>query len=300
MKDLHDITFKSLMSHRTFFKSFFREYLPANVFNDIDWETSQVFNISGEHIREVFPFETQERLRITKDIADLAYIIKKKGDETEEALITLHVEHQSKPDKLLPLRMGLYIIGMLYEYAKINKTDKLPHVHSIIYYQGKQSPYPYSKDVWSMFPKDYPAASLLSPIFIDLGQLSDETLLTHRGTGAAEIAFKHIHEKNLLPYTDILATSMRNLDDNTTRIVLQYVLQASSDLDNTGGKSQQFIEQLTAKMPEQEETIMSIIDQLSQKKIQDERLSIARKMQKEGISLSTIKACTGVDLSASS
>ena len=94
------------------------------MFNDIDWETSQVFNISGEHIREVFPFETQERLRITKDIADLAYIVKKKkGDAIEEALITLHVEHQSKPDKLLPLRMGLYIIGMLYEYAKIVRHE---------------------------------------------------------------------------------------------------------------------------------------------------------------------------------
>ena len=295
MKDLHDITFKSLMSHRDFFKSFFREYLPAHVFNDIDWETAQVFNISGEHIREVFPFETQERLRITKDIADLAYIVKKKkGDEIEEALITLHVEHQSKPDKLLPLRMGLYIIGMLYEYAKINKTDQLPHVHSIIYYQGKQSPYPFSKDVWSMFPKDYLAASLLSPIFIDLGQLSDETLLTHRGTGAAEIAFKHIHEKNLLPYTDILATSMRNLDDNTTRIVLQYVLQASSELDQ--GKSQKFIEELAAKMPEQEETIMTLIRQLAQKEIRE----IALKLRREGVSLDTIKACTGVDLSKSS
>lgn len=40
---------------------------------------------------------------------------------------------------------------------------------------------------------------------------------------------------------------------------------------------------------------MSIIDQLSQKKISE----IALKMRAKGISLDTIKACTGIDLTKS-
>ena len=293
MKDIHDITFKSLMHEREFFQGFFKTYLPAKVYQSIDWDSSHVFNISGEHIREVFPFENQKQLRITKDIADLAYIVNRKKDgKSEQALLTLHIEHQNKPDKLLPLRMSLYILGMLYEFAKINKTDKLPHVHAIIYYQGKQSPYPYAKDLSSMFPKDYLFGALLKPIFVDLGQIPDETLLAHKETGAAEIAFKHIHEKNLLPYADFLATSIKNLNDNSTKTVLQYILKASSGLDNSDEQSQKFIESLTEKLPEKKEIIMSLIDQLTKKKF----IEAARKLLSQGVSPEVIKASLGIDV----
>lgn len=141
MKDVHDITFKSLMENKTFFVAFFKQYLPAEVFTNINWNTATIFKISGEHIREVFPFDNQAKVRITKDLADIAYIVDmQQGDKTEKAFLSLHVEHQSTPDKLLPLRMAFYIMGMLYEYAKVNHTDKLPHVYSLIFITASKVP----------------------------------------------------------------------------------------------------------------------------------------------------------------
>ena len=99
MKDVHDITFKSLMESKPFFIAFFKQYLPSEVFNNIDWDSTRIFKISGEHIREVFPFDNAAQVRVTKDLADLAYLVDmKKEGETRKAMITLHVEHQVNPD----------------------------------------------------------------------------------------------------------------------------------------------------------------------------------------------------------
>ena len=72
MKDIHDTTFKSLMENKKFFTAFFKQYLPSQVFNKIDWKTTRIFKISGEHIREVFPFDNDAKVRVTKDLADLS------------------------------------------------------------------------------------------------------------------------------------------------------------------------------------------------------------------------------------
>ena len=303
MKDVHDITFKSLMQEKKFFQSFFKQYLPAHVAKNIDWSTTQVFNISGEHIREVFPFDHKDKIRVTKDLADLAYIVEmNQNGKKKKTLISLHVEHQSNPDKLLPLRMALYIVGMLYEYAKVNDTDALPQVFSLIYYHGKQSPYPHKKDIWSMFDESYSAEQhLLNPIFIDVGTIPDEELLTHGETAGAELAFKHIFAANLGKYIDIIAQSLQGAGDNTTLNVLRYMLNAGE-----APNGEAVVKRLRQALPKEDKLIMTIAEQLSQErcakasfqgKLEGEletKKLIAKTMLSNNFDLETVKNITGL------
>jgi GTPase Era involved in 16S rRNA processing len=132
---------------------------------------------------------------------------------------------------------------------------------------------------------------LLTPIFIDLGQIPDEVLLSHKQKGAAEIAFKYIHKKNLLPYTDLFANSIKNLDSNLTKIVLQYVLQASK-LDECGEDALKFIEKLSQKTPEKEKIMTSLLDQLTKQKL----LEAAKVLLERGVKPEDIKAALGIDV----
>lgn len=141
MPSIHDETFKKLMQHKPFLLAFFKQYLPDHIYSEIDWTTQKVFKVSGEHIREIFPIDIK-KFNLSKDIGDLGYLVRKKSNE--QALIYLHTEHQSTPDRYINLRTALYILGMLYEYAKMHPGKKLPVVYSIIYYHGAKV-YPYTK-----------------------------------------------------------------------------------------------------------------------------------------------------------
>ncbi len=294
--DVHDHTFKNLMAHKEFFMGFLQTYLPQEIFAQMDWSTAKIFKISGEHLREVFPFDTLKKVKLTKDIGDLSYLLEQKNGE--KALVSIHIEHQSTPDALLPLRMSLYLLGMLYEYAKMNQ-GKLPHLYSLIYYHGTVSPYPHAKDIFSMFDSEYNAKKhLFHPVFIDLGVMPDDQLLAHQGIAGAEITFKHIFAKNLTPHIQTIAKGLKKIDDESRMLVLKYMITRGEALD-----VEALIDTLESALPE-EETLMTIAEQLEQRGVHkgyqqgklEELHTLTKNMLLKGFSLDVIAEITGLSV----
>lgn len=76
------------MNHKPFFLAFLKYYLPEQVFQSIDWNSAELFKISGEHIREVFPLDPKA-FNLKKDIGNLAYLAKK-NNKHEKVLVYTH------------------------------------------------------------------------------------------------------------------------------------------------------------------------------------------------------------------
>jgi predicted transposase/invertase (TIGR01784 family) len=110
--------------------------------------------------------------------------------------LILHVEHQSKPDRLYPLRNALYDISAVKDYVDQHKSKNLPVPISLLYYHGKPTPYPHTIDIMEMFSnKEIADHRFLKPFLVDLGQFSDQELLSHKEIGGFEISYKHTYDK---------------------------------------------------------------------------------------------------------
>ena len=60
-------------------------------------------------------------------------------DQKNQAFLYVTVEHQSTPDKLMPLRMIKYTCRILDQYAKEDQPKTpLPVVIPLIFYNGNQ------------------------------------------------------------------------------------------------------------------------------------------------------------------
>jgi predicted transposase/invertase (TIGR01784 family) len=305
MSDIHDLTFKKLMEHKVFFKAFFKSYLPEEVCISINWDSAKIFKISNEHIREARL--SKAVFNLIKATGDIAYLVEKKNT-SKKVLIYLHTEHQATPDRYIPLRTALYILGVLYEFVRINPKEQLPEVYSVIYYHGVAA-YPYPKNIWGMFSQDYVAKQyLFDPNFIDLRKVDDQTLLGHQEIGAAEYAFKHIFEKEIRPYIKPMIASLQKMDSTIKVHVVKYLLAVSESKD-----SEATLKELDEALGE-EDIMGSIAKYLEEKGYQkgltygeykgkaegklegkqESTLEIARNMLKEGLSIDFIKKITGI------
>ena len=183
--NIHDATLKQILSHEQHFVDFCKAYLPDDIKAKMNWQTLKLHKLNQEFIDHI---QDQQQ----KHIADVVYAVnyRDKADD-RECLILVHSEHQSRPDRLLPLRLAHYKLAMLLDYARSHKGKPLPVVVSIAYYHGKTTPYPYSMDIYDLFEdKELAEAHLLNPKLIDLKQLSDSELFQHGSITPMEIAMR--------------------------------------------------------------------------------------------------------------
>jgi len=182
----HNEFFDKAFSHIPTVIDFFKAYLPKAVQNKLDFHT-----LTLEKANSVLVPEWLGRAHI----ADLVYRVK---CENQWGCILVHTEHQSKPDKLLPLRMLQYDSALLLEAARKHPKKPLPPIISLVYYHGKVSPYPYSLDIHDCFGEMSPElkAHMLKPILIDVTKKSDNDLLSHGQAGPIEYIFKHIFDED--------------------------------------------------------------------------------------------------------
>ena len=109
------------------------------------------------------------------------------------------VEHQSKPDEIMPLRIWSYMLKIMEYHITRNNTKVLPIVYPIIFYNGKKQ-YNYSTNLLDLFANKVLAKSILgdlAPIQLtELNQISDAELATLSHYCSLAIVMKHIHDKD--------------------------------------------------------------------------------------------------------
>lgn len=264
-KNKHDLSFKSLMGNKEFFIAACKVYLPKDLVKRIDWDNVELYKMEGQQITE-----SSEMSALGEARADIIYRFK--IDETKSGLFIVAFEHQSTPDKIMPLRCASYNCRALLDYVDdYGLGEGLPVVINFVYYHGKISPYPYSMDLGDLFnDKAFALQHFLKPKLIDVGQLSNEEIAQHGEIAPAEFLFKQalnqseFGQKQVKTFVHLVKISY-NLGEQLPPVVirmLKYGLEIS-DLDD-----KVFIEEVLKALPEYEDDIMTAADQLRQQGMQ--------------------------------
>ncbi len=182
----HDKLFRASMSLPEVYLPFLKRQLPEELAGHIDYDSVQVERASF----------IDDKLRLS--VCDTVFsmnIAKKEG-----YICCIH-EHQSRAEKLMPLRELRYKLNVLEHFAKQNqKKDKpLPLVYlAVVYHNKEQKPYRYSTDITDLI--DAPRALIdrywYKPFqLIDLTRMPDEMLLgresQNQGIGLLYYTLKH-------------------------------------------------------------------------------------------------------------
>ena len=195
----HDRYFRGAMDDPDVAMSCIRAHLPPEIVAQIDINSLQL--MKGSFI------EGNLREKIT-DVLYKAIIGGEKG------YIYFLIEHQSAPDRLMPLRLHYYILQIferdLAEQKKSeslkdskNKKDKkvfkLPLVIPHVIYNG-QSNYSYSTDIFDLFYNPEEARKVfLQPFGLTiLKDIQDDQLKTESLIGMVELLLKHASTRDMV------------------------------------------------------------------------------------------------------
>ena len=222
--NIHDLNFKHWLKDQSRLRLFCQTYFPQELVARVDWESLELYQLSGEFIRK-----SPSNQRLAQTFADAIYLFRYDGNRP--GMLMLELAHQSTPDKLLPLRYVNYGSSALLDYARENNTTDLPRLVHLIYYHGLPSPYPYSLNVEDLFnDKEFTARYLFRPILVDVGQFSDQELSLHGQLAPMELIFKHVFDRKI------------------TDITLERFIGAASEVCNEGKSSQYMVDVLKYAM----------------------------------------------------
>lgn len=178
----HDAIFKQFLSDPAVAKDFFAIHLPEEIRNICDFSSLQLQSASF----------VDEELRAR--ISDMLYSIQTTAGQ---GYIYCVIEHQSRPEKLMPFRLLRYALAAMQQHLS-QGHDTLPLVVPLLFYHGQRSPYPYTLRWLDGFTDAIQAEKLYNSSFplIDLTVIQDEEIKTHRRVALLEVSTKtHSHAR---------------------------------------------------------------------------------------------------------
>ncbi|NQZ10951.1 MAG: Rpn family recombination-promoting nuclease/putative transposase [Algicola sp.] len=205
------------MQNASIAQQFFQQYLPHVLSSALSLD-------AFEYVDATYIDAT-----LQETFSDLVYRCPYKNSVNGEAKVILLVEHQSTPDKLIAFRVYHYLFNMLYKELKARPKskakNKLPAVFAMVFYNGKQTPYPYSLQLADCFddPLKIMGQVLQSPLpLIDVNQVHDNELKKQQLLGIMTGAMKHCRERDVAYY---LLDLMKNLNpiDLSSDLALEFI-----------------------------------------------------------------------------
>ena len=178
----HDATFKAFLTHPDTARDFIELHVPAEFRAICDLSTLKLE--SGSFV--------EENLRAY--YSEVLYSLKTtRGD----GYIHVLIEHQSTPDRHMAFRLMRYAIAAMQRHLDAGHKQ-LPLVIPVLFYTGRQSPYPYSTDWLQEFSDPDLAARLYGTAFpfVDVTAIPDDDIMNHRSMAALTLLQKHIHRRD--------------------------------------------------------------------------------------------------------
>ncbi|MDU4094651.1 MAG: Rpn family recombination-promoting nuclease/putative transposase [Pantoea sp.] len=285
----HDAAFKQFLTHPDTARDFLQLHLPAELLRLCDLKTLKLE--SGSFV--------EENLRAY--FSDVLYSLK---TTIGEGYIHVLIEHQSTPDRHIAFRLLRYAVAAMQRHLDAGH-DALPLVIPLLFYTGKRSPYPYSTNWLQEFDDPALAGKLYSTDFplVDVTVIADDDIMQHRRMAALTLLQKHIHQRDLANQLDQLAVLLVSEPITRQQLIslINYLVQAGETSDGEA-----FVRTLAQRVPQHEDALMTIAQQLEQKGVEkgmekgmekgrkEEALKIARSMLQNGIDRSTVIKITGV------
>ncbi|MGL5954190.1 MAG: Rpn family recombination-promoting nuclease/putative transposase [Providencia rustigianii] len=295
----HDSAFKGFMTKLDNARDFFDIYLPSRIKRLCYFDTLSLTSAS-------FVDKT-----LRSRLSDMLYSVE---TERGEGYLYLLVEHQSTPDKLMGWRLMHYAFSAMNQHLQQgNKT--LPLVVPILFYHGKQSPYPYSQSWTDCFQWSDLAYDLYcNPLpLVDITVVNDDEIVNHRKIAAMELVLKHSSQRdNLLALSERLTQVFNNNQNHQDDVILviNYLFSVMDTPTYT-----HIVKTLVNQTGEHQEIVMNIAQRLRNEGIEkgiekgrEEERIIARQqmrlnLQKQvvtslklGLSIDVISQITGLSL----
>lgn len=241
----HDAIFRQFLSRPEIARDFIQHYLPPALLENCDLSTLR---------REPDSFIADE---LSLYFCDILYSLRTSNGE---GYIYVLIEHQSSPDRLMAFRMMRYAIAAMKKHLDTGHRT-LPLVVPVLYYNGRESPYPGPLEWAEEFDDPALASELYNGIFplVDVTVIPDEEMLQHGPLSALMLIQKHIRKQNLSEKLDTLIDALRDesTDEALFLSLTHYILQAGSADDAAA-----FVRRLAEHLPRHKEQLMTIAEQL--------------------------------------
>ena len=283
----HDELSKAFLTDIESAKSFLELYLNPKVIRQCDLASLSI---------EPSSYLDNE---LRKKYSDVVYKLDLK-DKTSCAYVYVLIEHQSSAQKLMPLRILKYQLEIIQTHVAKYKIDgNLPLVVPLVFYNGNESPYPYSTDIVDLFANK----DLISEIgigkfgLIDLTVTHEDEILKHKQLALLEMCLKHINARDFNAVIDFIVNAciVANKDKISKKLfdsALSYLMNAKERKE----LNPLFIK-LIDNLHECEVDIMTYAEELKlegmqqgiEKGIQQNQQQMVLEMIKEGLAISTIE-----------
>ena len=242
----HDAVFKRFLRHPETATDFLTLYLPEAIRQRCDFSTLRLQSASfiDEDLRAWY----SDVLWSVQTTCGTGYVY-------------VVIEHQSSPDSHMAFRLMRYSMAVMQRHIEHDKRRPLPLVIPMLFYHGSRSPYPWSLCWLDEFADPTTARKLYTAAFplVDVTVVPDDEIVQHRRVALLELIQKHIRQRDLMGLIDqlvlLLVTECAN--DSQITALLNYILLTGDE-----ARFKKFISELTRRMPQHRERIMTIAERI--------------------------------------
>ncbi|ECI0980290.1 Rpn family recombination-promoting nuclease/putative transposase [Salmonella enterica subsp. enterica serovar Newport] len=242
----HDATFRQFLTRPEIAREFMAIHLPAELRAICDLSTLKLE--SGSFVED----------DLRQYFSDVLYSLKTTDGD---GYIHVLLEHQSSPDVHMAFRMTRYAVAAMQRHLDAGHK-KLPLVIPVLFYAGKRSPYPYSTRWLDEFDDPELAAKVYGDSYplVDVTVIPDDEIMNHRSMAALTLLMKHIRHRDMMELLDSLPQVMVEwISPEQVRILLSYMVNAGE------APAADFMRALAERLPQHEDELMTIAQQLEQK-----------------------------------
>ena len=234
----HDALFKTFLTHPDTARDFMEIHLPKDLRELCDLDSLKLESASF----------VDEKLRALH--SDILWSVKtREGDGY--IYVVIH----------MAFRLMRYSMAVMQRHIEHDKRQPLPLVIPMLFYHGSRSPYPWSLCWLDEFADPTTARKLYNAAFplVDVTVVPDDEIVQHRRVALLELIQKHIRQRDLMGLIDqlvvLLVTECAN--DSQITALLNYILLTGDE-----ARFNEFISELTRRMPQHRERIMTIAERI--------------------------------------
>ena len=267
-KNSHDVFVKKAMSDKNVAKEFFEANLPQDILAQIDLSTLK-------QEKENYFDNT-----LGHGIVDIIYSV---DFGVDKGYLILLVEHQTRQDYKMSLRIMKYILKICDDYLKKNKGEKIPLIYPVLFYGG-ETKYTAPLSFYSLFANSERAKEYLTkPIqLVEINNFRKEDIRGRVYSGLMMYFMSKIKEGDIFRYLHevIELIGKISIEGNIEYIesILYYIIDRA-DTEKVDGIFAEFKKAVTI---EHSERIMTIAERLEQRGIEKGILSGLEKGRLEG------------------
>lgn len=168
----HDLFVRKCLTDLSMAREFLKTYLPAEVKNKCNLNKLTI--VSGSFVED----------DLKAHVSDIVYQLELDSNKGS-AYIYVLLEHQSTPLENMPYRILRYQLAIMQKHMDEYPKDKIPLVVPIVFYNGSDTPYPYSTSLADLFADRelFNAVGLGNFKIADLTVIEDDEILQHKKLG---------------------------------------------------------------------------------------------------------------------